>query len=59
MSGQWVTPEMAAPASGAAGWAEPQQHDVTLGGPRSKNGHTQSISKSNRNCLDAARLVCA
>jgi hypothetical protein len=29
-----------------------------LGGLRSKNGHTQSIGKSNRNRLDAARLVC-
>ena len=30
----------------------------SLGCPRSKIGYTKSISKSNRNCLGAARLVC-
>jgi hypothetical protein len=58
MSGQWVTPEMAAPASGAGRLGRSRSSMSHLGGPRSKNGHTRSIGKSNRNRLDAARLVC-
>ena len=49
---------MPAPASGAAGWQKPQQHEVTLGVHVRKNGYSKSISKSNRNCLDASRLMC-
>jgi hypothetical protein len=37
---------------------KPQQHEVTLGVHIRKMGYTKSIRKSDRNCLDAARLVC-